>query len=513
MKRKHTTTLGKWITYWLYTWVIIAISTIFVMVFVLKPVQSFHRADQQGAPLSISLTRSPTSPTPAPTPTPTPELIGSQTGDWTTYMADNGRSSFNAVETIITPATAPELKLKWTHQAGDAVVSQPVVVNGLIYWASWDGYEYATTLDNRTVWATYLGRTVADPSCIPPQLGVTSTATIANVNINGTLTSADFLGGGNGYFYALNALTGTIIWKTFLGSPPGYYLWSSPAFYQGHIYMGVSSLGDCPLVPGRVVQLDPATGMIQHVFNTVPNGCRGGGVWSSPVIDETTGTVYISTGTKGPCATPELGKLDIHSLAILELRASDLSLLQFWQIPKSERIHDGDFGATPTLFTTSTSVPMVGVANKNGTYYAFKRDDLSAPVWRAVLSTGHLGHGVISSSAWDGHRLYVGARTMIINGVLCKESMVALDPDTGTILWRQCFKRRALIGAIVAVPGLVVLGQAGYVFVLDANSGQTLFAYGHDTGDNYSLFRGWATISHGVLYIGGTDGKLYAFAP
>src|SRR5712692_8519674 len=102
MKRKHTPTLGKWITYWLYTWVIIAISTIFVMVFVLKPVHSVHRTDQQGTPLSISLTRSPTRP--IRTPIPTPELIGSQTGDWMTYMADNGRSGFNAAETLITPA-------------------------------------------------------------------------------------------------------------------------------------------------------------------------------------------------------------------------------------------------------------------------------------------------------------------------------------------------------------------------------------------------------------------------
>ncbi len=500
-KHGHIHTLGKWMTYWLSTWVIIAMSTLIVMVFVLKPVHSEHRPNGQ-LPISVSLTGSATTPTATPTPPPTPELIGSQSGDWTTYMADNGHSGFNAAENIITSTTAAGLKLKWTHQAGDAVVSQPVIANGLIYWASWDGYEYATTLDNKTVWATYLGKTVADPSCIPPRLGVTSTATIASVNMNGTMTPVDFLGGGNGYFYALNALTGAIIWKTFLGSPPGYYLWSSPAFYQGHIYMGESSLGDCPLVPGRVVQLDPATGTIQYAFNTVPNGCRGGGVWSSPTIDEAAGTVYISTGTKGPCATPELANLDIHSLAILELRASDLSLLQSWQLPKSERIHDGDFGSTPTLFTTSTGVLMVGLTNKNG-----------APVWRAALSTGHLGHGVISSSAWDGQRLYVGARTMIINGVLCPDSVVALDPNTGTILWRHCMKRRALIGAVVAVPGLVVFGQEGYVMVLDATSGQTLFNYGQDTPDNYSLFRGWASISHGVLYIGGTDGKLYAFAP
>lgn len=428
-------------------------------------------------------------------------------------MADNGHSGFNAAETIITPETAPKLKLKWMHQTGDAVVAQPVIANGLIYWASWDGYEYATTLDNKTVWAVYLGRTIADPICIPPRLGVTSTATIASVDINGTKTTMDFLAGGNGYFYALNALTGVVVWRTFLGSPPGYYLWSSPAFYQGHIYMGVSSLGDCPLVPGRVVQLDPATGAIQHSFNTVPAGCLGGGVWSSPTIDEAAGTVYVSTGTKGPCHTPQLSKLDVHSIALLELRASDLTLLQSWQIPKPERIHDGDFGATPTLFTTSTGIPMVGVANKNGIYYAFKRDDLSAPVWRAKVSSGHLGHGVISSSAWDGHWLYVGARTVTVNGALCPDSVVALDPDTGSIIWRHCFKRRALIGAIVAVPGLVVLGQAGYVVVLDATSGQTLFSYGHDTADNFSLFRGWASISQGVLYIGGTDGKLYAFSP
>ncbi len=78
---------------------------------------------------------------------------------------------------------------------------------------------------------------------------------------------------------------------------------------------------------------------------------------------------------------------------------------------------------------------------------------------------------------------------------------------------RDCFARRGLIEAIVAVPGLIVLGQAGYVLVLDATSGQTLFSYGHDTPDNYSLFRGWASVSHGVICIGGTDGKLYAFSP
>ncbi len=47
--------------------------------------------------------------------------------------------------------------------------------------------------------------------------------------------------------------------------------------------------------------------------------------------------------------------------------------------------------------------------------------------------------------------------------------------------------------------------------LFDAVSGKVLFSY-HDTGED-SLFRGWASISNGVLYIGNANGKLYAFAP
>ncbi len=432
----------------------------------------------------------------------TSTLAAAAPGDWATYMADNGHSGFNAAENVITPATAPTLKLKWTHSAGDAVVSQPVVSNGLIYWGSWDGFEYATDLNGGTVWAANLGTTTAKPICVPPHLGVSSSATIANVEINGTVTLVDFLGGGNGNFYALDARTGAIIWKTFLGTPPAHYLWSSPTLYNGSIYMGVASVGDCPLVQGQLVQMDAVTGRIQHTFNTVPDGCVGGGVWSSPTIDEAAGTVYISTGTIDRCQTHER-----YAIGLVELRTSDLSLIHFWQIPKSERIKDGDFGATPTLFATSAGTPMVGLVNKNGIYYAFKRDDLSGPVWRTRIATTGIN---ISSSAWDGHRLYVGGRRVTINGVTCRDSVAALDPDDGTILWQQCLASARYTGAIVAVPGLVVIGQGLYVTILDATSGQIL---SNLKGQDDSRFWGWASISHGVLYIGDTGGRLYAFAP
>jgi len=432
MKWEHMHILGRWIEQWahfsvlatLVTWVLI--SAILVLRWAYPAGQSTAHQPKHIVLAPITHT-APTS-TPTLTPAPTPALAAPAPGDWATYMADNGHSGFNAAENIITPATAPTLKLKWTQSAGDAIVTQPVVSNGLIYWASWDGFEYATDLSGRTIWAANLGTTTPLPICVPPHLGVSSSATIANVEMNGIVTLVDFLGGGNGNFYALNARTGAIIWKTFLGTPPAHYLWSSPTLYHGSIYMGVASVGDCPLVQGQLVQMDAATGRIQHTFNTVPDGCVGGGVWSSPTIDEAAGTVYISTGTIDPCHPHER-----YAIGLVELRASDLSLIQSWQVPKSERIKDGDFGATPTLFTTSAGIPMVGLVNKNGIYYAFKRDDLSRQVWETRIATTGIN---ISSSAWDGHRLYVGGRRITINGVTCRDSVMALDPDDGTITLR-----------------------------------------------------------------------------
>lgn len=470
----------------IYLWATLALCTLIIGIFLFKPLYAFY----------ASFSGSQTPPRSGNT------VVPAAPGDWPTYLADNGHSSFNASETLITPITAPKLKLKWTHTAGGSIASQPVVVNGVIYWGSWDGFEYATNLNNQVVWKTNLG-TTSTPGCSPSPLGISSTATIASMIIKGTMTAVDFVGGGNDNLYALNAHNGAIIWKTALGSSSAYYLWSSPVLSHGSIYIGIASNCDTPLVRGGLVQLDAATGSIQHTFNAVPQGCLGASVWSSPTIDEAAGTIYISTGNGEKCK----GSLEPNGNAVIELRASDLSLLHSWQVPLSEQLSDGDFGATPTLFTSSAGVHMVGVENKNGRFYAFKRDDLGKPMWKARIATHR---GGTSSSAWDGHRLYVAGRSITLNHVYCQGTITALNPDTGALLWQYCLKGGELpIGAVTAVPGLVVDAVGDRVIVLNAASGRVLFSY--QSSD--SRFWGWASISHGVLYLGSIDGKLYAFAP
>ena len=430
-------------------------------------------------------------------------------GDWPTFLFDSTRPGFNGAETIINPQTAPNLKVHWKRANSSTISAEPVEANGMLYWGSWDGVEHASRLSDGTdVWTDQLGTSIG--SCVTSPYGVTSTATIATEVIGGVSTPVDYVGGGgNATFYALDANTGAVIWQTQLSSQAGAYIWSSPALYNGSVYVGLSSLNGCPLVQGALVQLDAVSGAIQHTFNTVPNGCIGGSVWSSPTIDPNLGIVYVSTGNGGSCSTTET-----LTEALLALNATDLSLLGSWQVPKVQELRDGDFGATPTLFSATiggTLHQMVGLINKNGIYYAFDRTNVSAgPLWQVQLAKPNPNGFNISSSSWDGTTLYVAAAKTTINGVTCNGSLRALDPASGAFLWQDCLAVNAP-APVIGVPGLVVVGVGITLMIVDSSMGNTLFTLRDSSAR--SKFFAPASISNGVLYTGNADGKLYAIGP
>src|SRR5579885_821104 len=297
-----------------------------------------------------------------------PDIAASSPGDWPQFQNNLWHSGFNGWETVITGATASRLKVHWKRQAGGSISTQVVESNGLIYWGSWDGIEHASTLNGNGVWTTNLGQTTSQ-QCAPPTVGVASTASVATVPINGIQTAVVFVGGGNGIFYALNAANGHIIWQTRLGTPPAYFLWSSPVVYNGSVYEGVSSFGDCPLVRGEMVRMDASTGAIGNIFYTMPDGCKGAGVWDTPAIDLASGMLYFGTSNAGACNKP--GQF---FWSMIEVHAADLSLVSSWQLPPSQRTPNCDFGlAAPTLFTATiggVNRLLLGTPNQNGKYYA-----------------------------------------------------------------------------------------------------------------------------------------------
>ena len=439
-----------------------------------------------------------------------PRAVATTSSDWTTYLAGNDRTGLGT-DTSLTPTSAASVHLAW--KASDSggtdsgVFSQPIVSNGLVYWGSFDGYERATTTAGNLVWKTNLGITTPSGCVDPSSAGIASTATITTDVAVGSATSVLYVGGGNSTVYALNASTGAVLWSYNVGGNPNTFVWSSPAVFGNSVYIGVSSFGDCPLVQGELLQLNRVTGALQNTFDVVPNGCTGGGVWGSPTIDPAAGTIYFDSGNGGDCASSEP-----LAPAVIEVNASNLSLVGSWVVPAGEQTEDSDFGGTPTLFSGvvgGSQENLVGVINKNGTYYAFERGALGAgPVWTQTIAIGGsnptTGNGDVASSAWDGTRLYVGGDSTTSG---CSGTVNALNPSTGAFIWQHCYTDGGFVlgGVTLNAGGVVAVGEGNNIQVLSAATGASVFTY---TG--VGPFWGPPSIADGALYEGDMSGNLYA---
>jgi outer membrane protein assembly factor BamB len=415
-------------------------------------------------------------------------------------------------EDSFSPANARNLRLAW--QASDSgqyrgVFSQPIVASGKVYWGSFDGYERATDTSGHLVWQTYLGQSIGKTGCDPNEAGIASTATIRTDQPVGSASAVLYVGGGDSHVYALNAETGAVLWSHAVGSNPDHFVWSSPAVFASSVYIGVASYGDCPLVQGQLLQLNRATGALQHVFKVVPDGCNGAGVWGAPTLDEAAGTIYFTTGNGGGC-----GSAEPLAESVVEVRASDLSLVGYWSVPAAEQITDGDFGSTPTLFSGvigGQSYDLVGAVNKNGRYYTFLRDALGfGPAWRSRIGNGgegpQVGAADIAPSAFDGNILYVGGGATTIGSQTCAGSLNAVDPGTGKFIWRHCFTDGFIMGGVTGTSGgVLAVGEGNNIAVLSATTGASVFTF---TGTG--PFWGPPSISNGALYEGDMSGNLYA---
>lgn len=434
--------------------------------------------------------------------------------DWSTFLGSNAHTDYNAAETTINPSNAANLKVHWsvpstTHAV---ITAQMIMANGMLYWGSWNGVMHATDpTTGKQLWSTMLSTTPG--GCSKQPKGVISSPVVATVPIGGTPTSVLFIGAGAANLYALNALTGQIVWQTNLQNNAAAFIYASPTYYNGSLYIGVASTGDCPLVIGEVVQVNASTGVVQNTFTLVPTGCIGSSVWGAIAVDEATGMLYFGTGNADlkTCAQPIP-----YSQAVVELNSSNLSLVAYWQVPKTDTVgKDDDIGSAPTLFSaTINGVPhsMLGIVSKDGYYYALDRTNISAgPLWKVRLSVGGAApakNASIPSATYDGSYLYVAGSGTTIGTQFCTGSLQQLDPNTGTVLWADCLSA-SVLAPVFGVPGLVIIGSGNTMEVVNASTGQILYTY-LDTASTAG-FWGAGMISGGVLYEGSKSGTLFAF--
>jgi outer membrane protein assembly factor BamB len=427
-------------------------------------------------------------------------LRRSTEGEWSKYCADLGMTGNPSGEVLLTRESARALELLWTRKLGGSIASSPTIAGGRLYVGDWSGQEWALDPGTGNLLAVAnLGMTV-NGACNPPSLGVTSAPAVSG----GLL----FVAGGDNSFYALDPETLDVVWRTPLGdnsAAGGYYGWSSPSVVNDVVIQGIASNCINPFVQGRVVALDASSGTILSVGSLVPDTDLGSGVWSSPSIDVATGAVYVATGS-APSNTTGVAS------SIVRLALDGLQVMESWRPASAEGPWwDADWGSSPTLFADGTGRPLVGAGHKDGNYYVFDRMNLTAgPVWTAGLANRgdvpQSGEGTLSTAAFDGQRLYVGGGVPPGNtSASVGGSISALDPATGTILWRHLFS--GTVVAPVAVVNGVVLGAGGRAAVaMDANTGETLWSFGTP-----GVHFGGIAISKGRIYFGDLQGNLYCF--
>jgi len=389
--------------------------------------------------------------------------------DWPQYEHGPQHSSVSNA-TAFTPSNAASAHQVWHWQPpvisgkpAPALEASPTVVAGVVYIGAESGGFYALNESTGTVkWSRQLD---TEPTVTCRGLGITSTAAVLPDPVSATSTV--YVSGAR-FLYALNAATGTVTWKTRIGpvdaaQPDGYYNWSSPTVAGGHIYVGLSSNCDVPLIRGGVVELDQHTGTVLHTWFTVPAGSVGGSVWTSILTSSTGSDVWVSTGNEcdSTVDTCPSGNKIGHSLSIVHLSPS-LGLLQAWQAPGTAGGgRDWDFGSSPVLFGSLGVPPDLGACNKNGLFYALADNPLgTSPLWTTRLGVPGGARGAcLSSAVWNGPAgtLYLSGNGTTIGGTNVGGSIGRVNPSTGAFIWQT--------GLPCAVMGTPTLDSAGVLAV------------------------------------------------
>ena len=421
--------------------------------------------------------------------------------DWRMYLGDLLHSSNNATESQLNSANIPQLQPLWKINTGNTISSAVTLAGGTLYFGDWSGNFYAlNAADGSPLWKTFVGKAPSPSNSVCMQgIGVSSQPVVDAGNV--------YVGGGDSAVYALNRNTGEIRWRVPVADPnQGGYLWSSVMLSKNALYIGIASLGDCPLVAGGIARIaldnssQPPSPTIRRL---VPDGATGAGVWSTPAIDEQANLLYCTTGNgfAQNAATGEWGS------ALLALDATTLEVKAHFFLPILPTEDDSDWGSSPTLFQTADGQQYVAASGKNGIMYVLHRADLSL-AWQSTLAVDcdspEQGCGSISTPAFDGKNLVTGAGQSLNNGP--PGTVRAFDAATQNPLWVYG-ARGMVLAPVTLTPGLVFVPTSVGLSVVDAASGVELWTDGTSIG-LYSQ----AAVANGVVYCTYVNGDVVAYS-
>jgi len=449
----------------------------------------------------------------------------------------------------------PKLTVKWAFAFPDTAVlrSQPAVYRGRVFAGAQDGSVYALDAATGCVhWTTTV------------QAEVRSGITVAQVAGKPAL----FFGDSSGNLYGLDATTGKQLWKLSLDEHPAAKTSSTPVFYQGRLYVGVSSLEEalavsqdyaCCTFRGSVSAVQAADGkvgwkryMIEEKAKEqrkTPRGSpmmgpSGVGVWTAPTLDPDRDTMYVTTGDNYSDPPTQM------SDAVVSLRMSTGEILWSKQLTAGDAWNsscylagkvncpesdgpDFDFASSAALVSLPNGKRALVVGQKSGMAYGIDPDQRGQILWQARVGKGGTVGGIEWGGATDGRNLYLALSDVAFQVALLPGSndrQYELDPkqgggmfafrvDNGERIWQTpppgCGDRRpcspAQSGAVTGIPGAVFSGSLdGHIRAYSTANGKILWDY--DTDREFKTVNG--VQGHGgALDVGGpivAGGMLFA---
>lgn len=455
------------------------------------------------------------------------------TDDWPTYGSVPERTGANRGESTLTVANAGQLGVAWSTELNATVLGSMIVVNGTVYVGDYNGYLMAMNATTGSLFTT-----ATSERWLTPFLGNTSYSRCggssgADTKLSGILATPTLSGGriyesgGNTSFYTLS-LSGQVLERVDIANAstnPWYYdyNWASPLVYRGSAYLGTAALcefndgdpnsADWKYMQGQLVEVNLTNGTVTHVFNVTKDRSTadtGGSIWSTPTVDPSTNTVWVTTGNENSSSeTPANGEYPRSTVA---LNATTLAVLGACQVGSVGV--DADYGAGPTLFTDATGGRYVGAINKDGVFSAYNATDPSGGdcgnpgtgdldlAWSDDFCSG-ITPGTISPAAFDGRYLYIAS-----DG--CGNSSGFVDqvyPNNGTIRWSHSMYAPAAEahagvtvadGLVVVAANTIVTGNVGpgELQVLNASSGALLYHHAFVAEAN-----GWPVVAEGTIFV------------
>ena len=412
-------------------------------------------------------------------------------------------------------ADVPRLTLKWAFGFPEATQasSQPVIAAGRLFAGNSNGHVYS--LDATTGCTHWI---------FTARSAVRSAISVAPHG-NGY---AAYFGDLAGTVYAVDANSGDMLWSRRVDEHPVARITGAPTLFEGRLYVPVSSLEEASgLIPGyeccrfrgSIVALDAATGSVIWKTYTLdeptpigptPTGAQGWGpagaaIWNAPTIDAARGVLYTATGNQYTGPERETGDaviaLDMRDGAFKwtrQLLPADIfgsTCLQGSAPPvcPEDTGPDFDFGNSPILTTLPDGSDLIVIGQKSGVGWALDPDNEGEVVWQYRAGAGGLNGGMQWGSATDGERAYFPVSDAPYPGFELPDppppgGMHAVRLDTGERAWFAppaepvcdpgpgC--NAAQLAAITVIPGVVFSGSNdGALRAYDTRDGSVIWEY------------------------------------